>query len=189
VLLLAVVVLSAVTVRPAGGSLTRLGRVHLRYAPAILAALAIQVVILVVVPGGSSWLHRALHLGSYALAAVFLAANHRLAGMRLVALGAALNLLAIAANHGVMPASRGALRMAGMLTSSTEFVNSAAMPHPRLLFLGDVFAVPQSLPFANVYSIGDLLIAGGVALVIHGLAGSRLVPRATGNRATSGASA
>jgi hypothetical protein len=178
VLLLAVVVLSVVTVRPAGGSLTELGRAHLRYAPAILGALAVQVLIIVVAPGGSSWVHRALHVASYALAAVFVVANRRLAGMRLLGLGAALNLIAIIANNGVMPASRSALRTAGMLTASNDFVNSAAVPHPRLLVLGDVLAVPRSVPFANVYSIGDVLIAVGLAVVIHGLAGSRLVPRA-----------
>jgi hypothetical protein len=175
-LLLAAVMLSVVTVRPAGGSLAALGRVHLRYSPAICGALAIQIVILYVVPGGSPGLHRALHIGSYALAAVFVIANRRVAGMRMLGLGATLNLIAILANNGVMPASRSARRTAGMLTSSTEFLNSAVVPHPRLLFLGDILAVPHAVPFANVYSIGDVCIAIGVAIVIHGLAGSRLVP-------------
>jgi hypothetical protein len=177
VLLLAVVILSVVTVRPAGGSLSALGRVRLRYAPAIFGALALQIAIVSVVPGGNPWLHRVLHIGSYALAAVFVVANRHLAGMRVLALGATLNLIAILANNGVMPASRSALRTAGRLTSSTDFVNSAVVSHPRLLFLGDVFAVPHAVPLANVYSIGDVCIAIGVAIAIHGLAGSRLVPR------------
>jgi len=94
-----------------------------------------------------------------------------------LAIGATLNLIAILANNGVMPASRSALRTAGRLTSSTEFLNSAAVPHPHLLFLGDILAVPHAVPLANVYSIGDLCIAMGVAIAVHGLAGSRLVPR------------
>ena len=173
--LLAVVILS-VTVRPAGGSLPALGRVRLRFAPAIFGALAIQIAIVSVVPGGSPWLHRVLHIGSYALAAVFVVANRRLAGMRMLALGATLNLVAILANNGVMPASRSALRTAGRLASSTDFLNSAVVPHPHLLFLGDILAVPHAVPLANVYSIGDVCIAIGVAIAIHGLAGSRLVP-------------
>ena len=119
-------------------------------------------------PGGSPWLHRVLHVASYALAAVFVVANRRLAGMRMLALGATLNLIAILANNGVMPASRSALRTAGMLTISTDFLNSAAVAHPRLLFLGDILAVPHTVPFANVYSIGDVCIAIGVAIAIHG---------------------
>ena len=121
-LLVAVVVLSVVTVRPAGGSLSALSRVRLRYAPAIFGALAIQIAILYAVPGGSPWLHRALHIGSYALAALFVIANRRVAGMRMLGLGATLNLIAILANNGVMPASAGARRTAGMLTGSTEFL-------------------------------------------------------------------
>ena len=117
VLLVAVVILSVVTVRPAGGSLAALGRVHLRYAPAIFGALAIQIAIISVVPGGSPGLHRVLYVGSYALAAVFVVANRRLAGMRMLALGATLNLVAILANSGVMPAARSALRTAGILST------------------------------------------------------------------------
>ena len=186
-LLLVAVVLGVVTVAPAGGDLSALGRVRVRYAPAIFGALGIQMLIMAVVPGGSPWLHRVLHVASYALAGVFVVANRRLAGMRLLALGASLNLIAILANGGVMPASRSALRTAGRLTNTTEFLNSAALAHPRLLFLGDILPVPHAVPFANVYSVGDVCIAIGVALVIHGLAGSRWVPRRS--RATVPASA
>ncbi len=174
-LLLAVVMLSVVTVRPAGGSLRAVGRTRVRCAPAIFGALGVQIAIVSVAPGGSPGIHRALNVGSYALAAVFVVANRRLAGMRLVALGATLNLIAILANNGVMPASRSAMRTAGMPATSADFLNSAAVAHPRLLFLGDVFAVPHAVPLANVYSIGDVCIAIGVAIAIHGLAGSRLV--------------
>ena len=176
-LLLVAVILSVVTVRAAGGDLSALGRVRLRYAPAIFGALAIQIVIISVVPGGSPLLHRLLYIGSYALAAVCVVANRHRVGMRTLGLGATLNLVAILANNGVMPASRSALRTAGTLTNSTVFLNSAAVSHPRLLFLGDIFPVPHSVPFANVYSVGDICIAIGVAIAVHGLAGSRLVPR------------
>jgi hypothetical protein len=43
------------------------------------------------------------------------------------------------------------------------------LAHPRLSFLGDIFAVPRELPFANVFSIGDVLIAAGAIVVIHAL--------------------
>jgi hypothetical protein len=155
-----------------------LGSARLRFVPAIFAALAVQIGILTVMPGGSDAVHRALHLGSYALALLFLAANFRIGGMVIVALGTCLNLLAITANGGVMPASARALRAAGELASDGEFRNSAAVHHPRLLFLGDVFAVPKGWPLHNVFSIGDLFIAIGVAVVVHALSGSRLTTRA-----------
>jgi hypothetical protein len=82
----------------------------------------------------------------------------------LIALGAGLNLLAIVANGGVMPADPAALAAAGLLDrSGAAFSNTAAMPHAALAFLGDNLATPSWLPFANVLSIGDLLIGLGAA--------------------------
>jgi Family of unknown function (DUF5317) len=107
---------------------------------------------------------------------VFLAANWRVPGMRLVALGGALNLVAICANGGVMPASPAALAGAGLAGDEPGFQNSAAVADPRLAFLGDVFYVPASWPLSNVFSVGDVLIALGVAWALHRVSGSRLAP-------------
>ena len=57
------------------------------------------------------------------------------------------------------------------------FVNSGAVQNPHLLFLGDVFATPQSWPLYNVFSIGDIVIVLGVLTLLHAVSGSRLVPR------------
>ena len=43
--------------------------------------------------------------------------------------------------------------------------------------LGDVFATPSSWPLYNVYSVGDITIVLGVLVLLHGVCGSRLVPR------------
>ena len=76
-------------------------------------------------------------------------------------------LAAIAANGGVMPAARGAVQLAGRpLDYHGIYANSAAIPHPHLLFLGDVFAIPAGLPLANTFSIGDILISTGVVVAI-----------------------
>jgi len=78
--------------------------------------------------------------------------------MALTALGAALNLLAITANGGVIPASPAALAMAGLPVDEPGFQSSTAVDDPRLAFLGDVFAIPASWPLSNVFSVGDVLI-------------------------------
>ena len=96
--------------------------------------------------------------------------------MPLVALGAALNLLVISVNGGVMPASPSALAGAGLPVNEPGFQNSTALAEPRLAFLGDVFSLPVSWPLSNVFSVGDVLIALGVAWAVHGICGSRLVP-------------
>lgn len=168
-LLLAAVALAIVTLPLSGGSFSELGATRLRFVWAIFAALTLQVVILSVWPDGSPALHRILHVGSYGLATVFLVANGRVHGMWVVAVGMSLNLVAIVANNGVMPASGKAMRAAGRVASH-GFMNSTAVAHPRLLFLGDVLAVPKPWPLHNVYSIGDVCIAIGAFVVIHALA-------------------
>jgi hypothetical protein len=179
VFLAAFVVLSLITVPLAGGRLSRLASVHLRWSPFIFGALAIQIVIVTLVPGGSPSLHRVLHLASYALAAAYLFANRRIAGMWMIALGALSNVVAIVANNGVMPASASAMRAAGEIPDTHGFINSTVLAHPKLLVLGDVFAIPKSWPLHNVFSIGDVCIAIGAAYAIHTLAGSRRLVRLT----------
>jgi len=91
--------------------------------------------------------------------------NIDISGMKVVALGAASNLAAIVANGGYMPASRGALEALGK-TDPTTYSNSATLQHPALEPLTDIFALPAWLPFANIFSVGDVLIALGVVVVI-----------------------
>jgi hypothetical protein len=70
----------------------------------------------------------------------------------------------IAVNGGTLPASADAVRRAG-IPPGAEFLNSAVLSHPVLPWLGDVFAWPQPLPLANVFSVGDVLIGIGVGAV------------------------
>ena len=163
------------TVPLAGGRLTRLADIRVRAVWAVLLAAAIQVGISDVAPGGSHWVHVALNVGSYLLDAYFLFANRRLAGVPVVALGAALNVLAITANGGVMPASATALRISG-IAERAGFDNSAHLAHAHLAFLGDVIPVPGPWPIGNVLSIGDLIIFVGALIVLHHACASRLLP-------------
>ena len=161
------------TVPLAGGHLERLADLRFRAGWLVLVAFGVQVLIVVVVPDGPPALSRAVHVGTYALAGLFVWLNRDLPGLRLIALGGALNFAAILANGGVMPASREAVAAAG-LRLEDAFENSAPLAEPRLLALGDVFATPAFLPVDNVYSVGDLLIALGAFLLLHRTCGSRL---------------
>jgi hypothetical protein len=100
-------------------------------------------------------------------AAVFLAvlASRSIAGLPIVAVGAACNLAAIVANGGYMPVGAGALQALGKVPS-TAYSNSAVVQHAALAPLTDIFALPAWLPYANVFSVGDAVIAVGVVLVI-----------------------
>ena len=162
-----------VTVPLAGGRLSRLADIRPQAIWAVLLAAALQVGITDIVPGGSHALHAGLHVFSYVLDAYFVFANRRLAGVPVVALGAALNVAAITANGGVMPASPSALRISG-IAARAGFDNSAALAHAHLAFLGDIIPVPGPWPIGNVLSVGDLLIFVGAFIVLHVACASRL---------------
>lgn len=106
-----------------------------------------------------------LYVASTAAGLLVVLANRAIAGMPVVALGAASNFAAIAANGGFMPVDPRALQTLGPVKSAA-YSNSAVVPDAALAPLTDIFALPTWLPFANVFSIGDVLIGAGVAIVI-----------------------
>ncbi len=135
----------------------------------------------------------AVHVASYVVLGTFLWLNRHLPGMGLLAAGFACNAVAIVANGGLMPASEEALRAAGRWTLMHEagltHNNSTVIgPQTKLWFLGDVFALPQGLPLANVFSVGDVLLALGALALVPPLMGARpFEPReATAAAATVG---
>lgn len=144
----------------------------------LAAVLAIQVVIVSVLPGTSGWILPAGHILSYALLMWFLIVNREVAGLWLISLGAAMNAVAITANGGVMPAHPAALKMAGRMLEAGAFENSNVLVDPQLLFLGDVFVWPAPLPLHNVFSPGDVCIVAGTFVLVHFICGSRLAPGA-----------
>jgi Family of unknown function (DUF5317) len=147
-----------------GRRFDRLEQLRLRAVWAVATAAVIQLGVLSLAPAGDA-AGAILHLASYALAGWFVFANRAIPGVVLLAAGGALNLIAIAANDGVMPASESAMRIAGV-EATDGFQNSAAVADPHLLFLGDVIPVPLPQPLGNVASVGDIVIvAGAVALV------------------------
>ena len=169
--------LAAASVVVTGGDLRRLSRLQFRYAPLLFGALLTQIVIISILPEGNQGLREAIHIGTYLMVFVFLALNVRVPGVWLIALGALLNFVAIAANGGVMPADPDAERRAGIEHEEGEFSNSQVVENPRLLVLGDRFALPESWPISNVFSVGDVLIVLGAALGMHQVCGSLLVPK------------
>ena len=111
-------------------------------------------------------LGQGLHLLSYAMAGLFAVANRRVPGVALISAGGLLNVVAIIANRGVMPASPSALASAG-IAASEEFSNSRAVPDANLQLLGDIFAIPAGWPLSNVFSIGDVVVVFGIGYLAH----------------------
>lgn len=149
-----------------GGRLSGLGRLEFHWAPLILAGLVVQVILFSEpVAERIGALGPPIYIASTVAVLAAVLRNVRVPGMPLVALGAAANLAAILANGGFMPVSEAALRANGR-EPSTIYSNSRLVADPVLEPLTDILAMPPWVPFANVFSIGDVLIAVGVTVAI-----------------------
>lgn len=150
-----------------GGRIDRLADLRLEWVWLAFAGLAIQVVLFtepVNVAAGD--LVPVVYVASTALVLLVILRNIRKApGLAIVVLGACANLAAIIANGGYMPATPGALGIAEPV-ATTYHANSVSTPHPALEPLVDRFSLPDWVPFANVFSIGDVLIGTGIVVVM-----------------------
>ncbi|HSB85013.1 MAG TPA: DUF5317 domain-containing protein [Ilumatobacteraceae bacterium] len=171
-IVLVLVALAILSIPVCGGSFAELTKLPVRAAWLVVFGFGIQFVVISVYPTMSHDVALTIHLASYGFAASFFVLNRRIAWMWLVGVGGVLNLTVIVANGGVMPASAWATRVAGNVVESGKFANSTVVDHPRLQFLGDVFAIPESWPLSNVFSIGDVLLVVGCVLVLHAGSGA-----------------
>ncbi len=172
-----VLLLLIVSVPVLGGDLRRVADVRLRWMGLALVALVAQIAIINVfdhsLPKDLAGL---LHVATYVPAILMVLANLRVPGVALMALGGGMNLAAIAANGGVMPASPSALASAGLPMATVEFSNSTAVESARLAFLGDIWAIPEGWPLSNVFSLGDVLLVIGAAVFLHRICQSTRLP-------------
>ncbi|HEX5240787.1 MAG TPA: DUF5317 family protein [Candidatus Limnocylindrales bacterium] len=148
-----------------GGRVDRLEHLRFRWPWLAIGGLLAQVVLFSdagYALAGS--LTPALYVVSTLAVLVAVARNLAQPGMLLVGLGALANLAAILANGGSMPADPGALALAGL--SPVDHANSVVLANPALQPLTDVYAAPAWVPFANVFSVGDVLIGLGIAIAI-----------------------
>ncbi len=174
-LLLGVIVLGLLIGLALGGSLRALEQISFRWWGLAVMGLALQFV-----PIPSSWGQRGhwlavgLLVASYAVLTVFVAANFRLPGFPLMAVGFVLNLVAVAANGG-MPVSADAVRTAygpgapSLITAlRTEGGEKHHIQRPDDILLPITDQVPVPRPFHTVLSAGDVTSMAGAAWVVAG---------------------
>jgi hypothetical protein len=165
---LALPVVAALAVSLAlGGSLRRLADLPLRATWLFFAAFALQIAafpfpFLPWTTGDPP--QKALWLASYALLLAAAAANRRVTGVPIVAVGMLANLAAVVANGGRMPVVTEAMQAAG--ESYVVRNNSIQSSDPSLSWLVDRWAAPDWVPLANVFSVGDLVIAVGAFVLV-----------------------
>jgi Family of unknown function (DUF5317) len=158
--------LALVSVPLLGGDLRRLADLHLRAVWVVFVALAVQVLIISVLPPTWHTLEAAVHVLTYVGALAVIALNWRIPGMVVIGVGTFCNGFTIAINGGTLPASAAADAAVNFHKHDRGLANSAVLAHPHLAWLGDRFASPVFLPLRNVMSIGDLLILAGAILLV-----------------------
>ena len=147
-----------------GGRLDRLSAIRFRWAPLAILGLAVQVALFSdPLAGMAGDAGPPIYVASAVAVFVAVVRNLDVAGLPIVAIGAASNLLAIVANGGSMPADPGAAAAIGGVAPNS---NSSVTTEPVLAPLTDLFAIPAWVPFANVFSIGDVLLGIGIAVTI-----------------------
>jgi hypothetical protein len=142
-----------------------------------VAALLAQVwaVYFVGTEGAPGIARRALLPLTIAVLLVFALRNWHLWGVRLMAVGFLLNLLAIASNGGLMPVSPEEVASVNLLDRIENVQLGEPVPgskgilmaprEARLWFLSDIIVFPPRSPVTRIVSVGDLLILGGVVIV------------------------
>ena len=141
-----------------GGRLRNIATTHLRHSSVLAVAVGIQLALEVLHPtrGTAGHLASALLVVSYVFLLGFCAANLRLRGLAVVAVG-------IALNGAVITLDRGMPIRAPQAAVETTTKHHAERPSDRLTFLGDIILVPalrQSLSF------GDLIMLVGLVDVL-----------------------
>lgn len=166
-----------------GGSFSGFSVARFRFFPLLIAAALIQVVIFTPPVGTYEIIHdtgRFIYMGTLLATLFVLVSNVHIPGLKIVLLGAALNALVIFANGGYMPSPESALREAGrydhVVQEQADIDAGKRIPHTnstitdedtRLEYLGDIIAIPEGYPLANVISIGDIFIALGAAIAVY----------------------
>ncbi len=159
------------------GRLSGLAQVRLQSVWLVVAGLAAQVVAMGYVGRGLSFTaaHRpAIIIVTYVVVLVGLVRNWRVPGMPVVALGFALNFLAIVANGGQMPVTRDIIDDSGQHWLIADIQDGQPVwlskdillpkEHTRLWALSDIFITPP--PVRRAASLGDFVTYAGMALVI-----------------------
>jgi len=178
-LLLSVIAISVLTGLAAGGRIQSLARLRLRHAWIPVGLFALQKVIVelpIVKATTGSYLAPVLLAATYGALVLFLLVNLSVPGIKLVLIGSVLNLTVMLANGGYMPVTPEGLERTGhadriVVRDELALVkgSKSIVLEPggtRLYPMSDIFRVPEPYPFATNFSLGDVAITAGVAVMV-----------------------
>jgi hypothetical protein len=181
ILALAVAVgLAACLVRHRGSAFRRIAAIPLRSAWLALVALVLQWPLLRAPAGPVQRIgvQQALFLLSHLLLLGLVWRNWRLPGIQIVGLGVVCNLLVMAVNGGLMPITPETLVQINPGSTLAQWPIGAHYGYSkdiillqgdvRLWALSDVLVIPPPFPRPTAFSLGDLLIAIGIVVLLQG---------------------
>jgi hypothetical protein len=181
ILALAVVVgLIVALARHRREAFSRIAAIPLRSVWLAPLAVALQVPLLRTPMGPTQGLgvQQALFLASHLLLLALVWRNRRLAGMLVVGLGVICNLVVIVANGGFMPITPETCAEINPGSSVEQWPEGVhygyskdairARENTRLGVLADIWVIPPPFPWPTALSVGDLLIAAGIVLLLAG---------------------
>jgi hypothetical protein len=185
ILALAVILgLVASLARHRGHTASHIAGLPLRSAWLVLLALALQVPLLRAPfgPVQAVGAQQILFLLSHLLLLVFVWQNRRLAGVQIVGLGVICNLLVILVNGGFMPIAPETLVRINPGSTPDQWLSGFHYGYSKdiilsredtvLWVLSDILVIPPPFPWPAAFSLGDLLIALGIVVLLQGPVGS-----------------
>ena len=180
-MILALAVLAGVIIaliRYGRGAFNRIAGIPLRHAWLVLIAVFLQVPLLRTATGlpDEITIQQLLFLFSHALLLVFVWLNRRLAGVLIIGVGVLLNVLVILANGGFMPITPQTLVVINPGTELADWGEGLHYGYSKdiilqkgntnLWFLSDILILPPPFPYPVAFSIGDIVIAAGIILLL-----------------------
>jgi hypothetical protein len=157
-----------------GGDVRRLSQLRIRHIEVLLAAFAVKVAVALLGTAHTEiavTIARPLNVIGAALLLAVVWFNRRIPGAILFGTGLTLNLIVILAFGGRMPVllphdADPNSPIVALLRGGLDPLH-VALDHPQgLWFIGDILAVPSIGGHSSLVSIGDLLMAAGVAWLI-----------------------
>ncbi len=157
----------------AGGRISHIGTVRIRFWPLIFLALAIQFLVFLPFFQWPQILIAILYLLSMGLLFVFALFSFRLPGMVIIIVGLLLNLLVISFNGGFMPADAEAYASVGKVSTATALQENQVVNNLQLMTdqtklngLGDRIPLPFPWGLGSVISAGDIVLLVGLLVLM-----------------------
>ena len=163
-----------------GGKIRNLENLYIDGWYLFVLSFSIEIISLLIITRGDGALSKLLeesffyiHILIYSILIIGLSMNWSSIGLRIVLFGSILNFLPMLFNNGKMPVLLEALKYSKLTDQITLLEEGRIMTHAlatgntKLIILGDIIPIGKPYIFPKIISLGDLLIALGLFILIQ----------------------